>query len=98
MADQIFNCRVWQRGTNWHWQCMDDFEVVLALGTPKASNRLKAVLRVVASNAWAALPDLVKPLREDPPPWSKRSLSQRQRRIISATFGISLMPPLFGLP
>ena len=32
LAQPIFNCRVWQRGAQWHWQCMNDIEVVLASG------------------------------------------------------------------
>ena len=32
LSEPIFNCHVWKRGDNWHWQCTNDFEVVLASG------------------------------------------------------------------
>ena len=31
LAEPIFNCRIWQRGANWHWQVTSD-EHVLAAG------------------------------------------------------------------
>jgi hypothetical protein len=36
LVEPIFNCRVWQRGAKWHWQCMNEFEVVLASGVAES--------------------------------------------------------------
>ena len=36
LAEPIFDCRVWRRGEEWHWQCMNDLEVVLASGVAES--------------------------------------------------------------
>jgi hypothetical protein len=44
LAEPIFDCRMWQRGANWHWQVMND-EHVLASGV--AESHLEARNAVV---------------------------------------------------
>jgi hypothetical protein len=41
LAEPIFNCRIWQRDANWHWQVMSDQHVLasgVAESQPSARN------------------------------------------------------------
>ena len=46
LAKPIFECRICQSGAKWHWQCMNDFEQVLASGVAESNlaARVAAVL------------------------------------------------------
>jgi hypothetical protein len=37
LTEPMFDCRIYQRGAQWHWQVMNDFEHVLASGIAERS-------------------------------------------------------------
>ena len=47
LAEPTFDCRIYQRGAQWHWQVMNDFEHVLASGIAESDQaaRNAAVLQ-----------------------------------------------------
>ncbi|MGB6859760.1 MAG: hypothetical protein WBE32_02425, partial [Pseudolabrys sp.] len=36
LTEPMFECRIYQRGAQWHWQVMNDFEHVLASGVAES--------------------------------------------------------------
>ena len=47
LTEPMFDCRIYQRGAQWHWQVMNDFEHVLASGVAESDQaaRNAAVLQ-----------------------------------------------------
>ena len=37
LTEPMFDCRIYQRGAQWHWQVMNDFEHVLASGIAESN-------------------------------------------------------------
>ena len=47
LTEPMFDCRIYQRGAQWHWQVMNDFEHMLASGVAESDQaaRNAAVLQ-----------------------------------------------------
>ena len=87
----MFDCRIYQRGAQWHWQVMNDFEHVLASGVAESDQAARNAVVLQCLQRLGTIPDQINDLMEL---IRRRVSALGQKQTLRPRIVMSALPPI----